>query len=415
MVRAFRRRTFSRAIPLALALVIFGAGVAAAKPAIAVLGIEVVDKSGTPTPADTQVATELTSGLRSRAKAGTGTYQLAPGSDKELIDEKLLKNCDDEKPACMAQIGSELGADALMYGKIEKQGGAYLVTISLLDVRRKTRERAYPDSIPLSEAQGAALQGWAEDLREADRPERQLHRRRQDQRRRGSRHDPDRWRGEGEHHEWRRPGRRSRGGSLQGRRRGEDFHRWEKADVTCTAGQTVNLAAELQRIVPLGVGGVGPGGQTTGTIDLSHSVTGTVSQDDSLPWKAFTITGTVATGVLAVGLVYSRSQLEKTGPASGFFKYGSNCSDDGMGGYNVKNGTTVDDCRHAGTYSTLTFVSGIGTAVAGGFTLFALIKTVTSHSSEQQPVAGRRVRKPAIAVKPVFDRNGGGATLEYDW
>ena len=291
---------------LSLLLVGLMGSVVFAKPAIAVLGLEVVDKTGTPTPADTVVAQELTSGLRSRAKAGTGPYQLAAGSDKELIDEKLLKNCDDEKPACMSQIGSELGADVMMYGKIEKQGGAYQVTIVLLDVRRKVREKTYPDSIPLSEAQGAALQGWAKKIYAkltgqtdtctiavktnggADRGTILV----------GGQEKGSLTNGVGQV-------------SLSEGRysiavEAKDFHRWDKSDVTCTAGQTTSLTADLERSSS-GGGGVGPGGTTTGTIDLSHPQPGTEPHASTGPWKAVMIGGlAIATGVFAVGLVYTR-------------------------------------------------------------------------------------------------------------
>src|SRR5206468_10060463 len=116
--------TMTRALSLTcLAILMIGAAGASAfaKPSIAVLGLEVIDASGAPPQQDTQVAKELTDGLRSRAKAGTGPYQLAPGSDKELIDEKLLKACDNEAATCMAAIGNELGADILMFGHIERQ------------------------------------------------------------------------------------------------------------------------------------------------------------------------------------------------------------------------------------------------------------------------------------------------------
>src|SRR4051812_36981721 len=90
-----------------VALLILGsAAFAGNKPKIAVLGIEVV--GGEVTTADAQIAKELTEALRGRAKVGTGPYEMAPGSDKELIDEKLLKNCDTEAPACMASIGGDL-------------------------------------------------------------------------------------------------------------------------------------------------------------------------------------------------------------------------------------------------------------------------------------------------------------------
>ena len=62
--------------------------------------------------------------LRDRASKPNGSrpYQLAPNADKELIDDKLVKQCDDEKPSCMQGIGKDLNADMLLYGRIEKQG-----------------------------------------------------------------------------------------------------------------------------------------------------------------------------------------------------------------------------------------------------------------------------------------------------
>ena len=157
----------SRALSLtctALVLLGLGGSAFAAKPSIAVLGLEVVDLNGTPTPADTQAAKELSDGLRARAKAGTGPYQLAPGSDKELIDQKLLNNCDDEKPSCMSAIGNQLGADILMFGRLEKQGRQYQVSMKVLDVGRKTVLKTSSDMIPVGEASGAALQGWAKKI-----------------------------------------------------------------------------------------------------------------------------------------------------------------------------------------------------------------------------------------------------------
>ena len=86
------------------------------KPTVAILGLEVVDPSGIDA-TSTSVARDLTEGLRARAKAGTGPYQLAIGSDKELIDEKLIHNCD-ELIGCMSEIGKNLGAKYLITGKV---------------------------------------------------------------------------------------------------------------------------------------------------------------------------------------------------------------------------------------------------------------------------------------------------------
>jgi len=111
------------------------------KPTVAILGLEVVDPTGIDAQT-TSVARDLTEGLRSRAKAGTGPYQLAIGSDKELIDEKLIHNCDSEALACMAEIGKNLGANFLIYGRLEKRADGYAVTINLLNVDKMKMEKA---------------------------------------------------------------------------------------------------------------------------------------------------------------------------------------------------------------------------------------------------------------------------------
>ena len=125
------------------------------KQLVAVLGLE-----GTGDP----VARDLTEGLRARAKAGTGPYQLAAGSDKQLVDEKILHNCADEAPSCMAMIGDELGADMLVFGHIDPVKPGVEVTLTLFDVHKKVVERSVTEVVPASEASGAALQGYAKKL-----------------------------------------------------------------------------------------------------------------------------------------------------------------------------------------------------------------------------------------------------------
>src|SRR5450432_2641716 len=138
----------SRAIRLsssALVVVCALAGVAVAKPSIAVLGLEVIDKSGSPSNDDVTFAKNLTEGLRARAKIG-GPYSIAPTGDKELIDLKLLKGCDEEKPACMAGIGGDLNADFLIYGSVTKRGKNYDISVNFLDVHAGKREKTVPTS-----------------------------------------------------------------------------------------------------------------------------------------------------------------------------------------------------------------------------------------------------------------------------
>src|SRR5256885_14783176 len=132
-------------------------GWAGGKPPIAILGLEVYDNGSGIDPETTRAAKEITSALRDRAKAGTGPYTPV-GGEKELIDEKLLNNCDSEAPTCMAAIGAEPGAEMLMYGKIEKATqngqGVYKVSLKLLHVGRKQLTTSTVETLPASESTG---------------------------------------------------------------------------------------------------------------------------------------------------------------------------------------------------------------------------------------------------------------------
>jgi hypothetical protein len=136
----------------------------AGKPPIAILGLEVYDNGGGIDPETTRAAKELTAALRDRAKAGTGPFTPVQG-EKELIDEKLLNNCDSEAATCMATIGTGLGAEVLMYGKIEKATqsgqGVYKVTLKLLSVARKQLTASTVENLPMTDATGVKVQTYA--------------------------------------------------------------------------------------------------------------------------------------------------------------------------------------------------------------------------------------------------------------
>jgi hypothetical protein len=138
------------------------------KPKIAVLGLEVQTTGGAPDPESTKIARDLTDGLRRKALGGAGQYTMAPQSERELIDEKLMASCLDENAKCMAQIGAGLKADFLLYGRIDKNtkdcGDGYRVTLKLLDVA-KAAEVSPPSPakscISLATAKDNA-KGWGE-------------------------------------------------------------------------------------------------------------------------------------------------------------------------------------------------------------------------------------------------------------
>src|SRR5690349_6728141 len=100
-------------------LICFGGSAWAGKPKIAVLGLEVAPgPTGAVDPEMTQVARDITKELRQRAQSGASPYVIAPNSNKELTDEKLLMSCDNEAASCMVVIGAGLATDLLLYGRV---------------------------------------------------------------------------------------------------------------------------------------------------------------------------------------------------------------------------------------------------------------------------------------------------------
>lgn len=393
---------------LAVILIFSGSVAFAGKPSIAVLGLEVVDQSGTPTAADTQAAKELTEGLRARAKAGTGPYQLAPGSDKELIDQKLLNNCDSEAASCMSSIGNQLGAEILMYGRLEKQGKSYQVTLKVLDVGRKSVLKSSSDMIPLSEANGPSLQAWAKrmygrltgdtsggtvvvKLANADRGTILI---------------------DGEPKGTITNGSGQVAGLSDGKYRvtveSEGFRRWEK-DVTLSGGSlTVPVELEAGSGADFVGSGFGPGGSGPGN--------GPEGRSSKKLWLGGAIGGGVFIAAGASWWIYNWRQLEgviddqcehgikrpecpnPTGSSDGFDKDASDRKGDGHKRQTWVGGGLI----------------GLG-AVIAGFSIWKL--TRSSASAERQAARGKRVRKnPTFIVTPVVSPNGGGgATLRIDW
>lgn len=151
---------------LCLFIVLLAGGHAAAKgkDKIAILGLEVLGTT-TVDSESTRVAQDLTVALRTRPKAGQGPYQWTPGSERELVDEKIMNNCPGEEKECMAKIGAALGADYLVYGKIERKqlGGqaGYQISLKLLKVASAQQLPGWTEFIPLAETSLTKLQEWA--------------------------------------------------------------------------------------------------------------------------------------------------------------------------------------------------------------------------------------------------------------
>lgn len=150
-----------RLVAICLGLAIcFGGSAWGDKPKIAILGLEAAPgPNGAIDPGAQLVAREITRELRHRVQSPTSPYVVAPNSNKELVDEKLLMSCDAEAPDCMVVIGAGLASDVLLYGRVDKKGESFRVSLKLLDVKRRTVQPAV-DDLPV----GGAVAGISRRL-----------------------------------------------------------------------------------------------------------------------------------------------------------------------------------------------------------------------------------------------------------
>lgn len=124
---------------------------------VAVLGLEV---TGTVDLESTAAAKRLTGALREQVHGGLH-YELAPNSNKDLMDEKITAGCDSEAVDCMAKIATRLGANRLVYGRIQKQAkdgeAGYQLELKLLSVDQRA---VHPVRVWIAEDDlaGAALE-----------------------------------------------------------------------------------------------------------------------------------------------------------------------------------------------------------------------------------------------------------------
>ena len=134
-----------------------------AKPKVAVLGLEVTGKSGN-NPKAISAAKSLTHALRHEANRPTSPFELAAGSNKDLLEMKMLSGCSDEGHSCMADIGKQLGANKLIYGRLERGSGGYKVSINLLDTSSTELEKQSSELVAFGDMEGSSLERRARTL-----------------------------------------------------------------------------------------------------------------------------------------------------------------------------------------------------------------------------------------------------------
>ena len=404
----------------AILLVCALAGTAlAAKPTVAVLGLEVYDPTGQIDQGTTAVAKDLTDALRSRAKLPSGPYQFQPGSEKELIDEKLIKNCDNEAVSCMSQIGKDLGADFLIYGRLEKKPDGYQVSINLLNVTKKKFEKAKsPMTVPLGAAKdpqqilsvatkaynelvGVLTNGTLIVKSNADRGTVLI-----DNEPKGT----------------------LASGSLtlslpEGPYRvaieADGFERSTETKITVRSGETTTQDVRLvEAKKPPGGNGntvITPPGDKKPD-EMFHTTTGTTSSSKSNVWKPMFVASVVV--ALGAGGFWGFSYYKEQQAADDAAKKLQGMNHPALDESSCNDPQYKTALKDACKYKDWTTYGIIGTGV--GVALMAVTGYMAfgrgdSESDAKVGTRGKRVQKPAIAVTPILQPNGGGAAFRIDW
>jgi hypothetical protein len=152
------------------------AWLAAAAPAraddvkLAILGVEAEHVA----PA---VAQRLTDALRARAAATPGA-QLVEG--KDLVELRMIFNCDREAPDCLSKAGRSLGADLVVYGfvhpgkRLKKgrrgKGKPIAVSLHTLDVKLNAFKSSVSDTVASDQLAAGATRWFPQLVRIDARP-----------------------------------------------------------------------------------------------------------------------------------------------------------------------------------------------------------------------------------------------------
>jgi hypothetical protein len=143
-----------------IAILVCMTATAAASPRmkVAVLPIEVVANEPTE-----RLAGEITTELRAAPVAeGNGVHVAA--SPRTIAGARRAAQCPTEALACMSAIGASLGADVLIYGKVQRRSYGYQISLRLLDVTRRRVQRSVSEVIAKPDATGAPLAAMVQSL-----------------------------------------------------------------------------------------------------------------------------------------------------------------------------------------------------------------------------------------------------------
>jgi PEGA domain len=416
---------------ITLLLVLFtGIGFASAKPKVAVLGLEVLDKANAKASID--AARQLTEGLRLAAKT-SGPFDVADNSQREFLDEKIINQCESEQRECLLKIAGNFGATSLVYGKLQltENKKSFQVTVFLLAADKGAAKPAIT-SVPVTSSpqdlQTAGKKIYNELVGVGSVGSIVIKAKTS----KGIVYINGDMRGQLVDGELKAT--QLADGEYKVKITADGFKKWEET-VKVKAGQATVVEPDLEaeakpaviepedkgsRPVTNDGGGKDPYKLETRENTISHGGSRT-------GWKIAAVGGAViAAGSMGVW-VWQRSGRESniddlkalTGPKVGFkgapFPWEGCDASKGitMNPSDDANALWEDACGNSRNM----WIAGTVASLAGAFAAFAVYKGyISSDESESQPTAStRRARKPRFAFTPVMSPDGGGASMRIDF
>ena len=418
MIRVLQ--TFALAL---LVLGLSGRAAVAAKPTVVILGLEVLaDKSGNIDQQTVQVARDFTTQLRSRAIAAG---QLIPHSDKELVDEKLIRNCTNAEATCIAPIGQEFSATYLIYGSVEKTGTGFKISLHMLNVATKTSAKNFALDLKDTNAIGLSDGGKSAYAGLLGGDPGMLNINIQNDGVDGGSVTV----GKDKHP--------LSGGHLTVKDLGPDrytivvevtgFQRYEQT-VALAQGEKKEVVVTL---VPVAGIKVTPPKCPEGSLECTNTVSHTNNHTGYkvVGYSALVLSAAAAGYALHTPKAVTRYQDPSTGiaptipsgaagPMSNMQYTDSDCGNSAVRTYKGENSTGNQQFDAACSARQKQVIAAIVSGAAAGIAVVALI--MAYRSSDDQPekhaqMGHRKSPKPLIAITPILSPDGGGATLRIDF
>ncbi len=404
---------------ITLLLVLFtGMGVASAKPKVAVLGLEQVDKAGSK--ATQEAARAVTEGLRQASRAG-GPFD-ASDTQRELSDEKMLAGCgpdsrEAEERECVKKIAATLSVGAVVYGKITLADKKNLeVRVWLLNLDRSAPKNATvtaPASSSVVELQGVGRKLYSE-LTGAPAPAASGGFTFKTKATSGIVYINGEPRGQIANGEYKSPPLAD--GDYKIRVEADGYKKLEDT-VKVKNGQISSIDVKLEdkeEVKPPPIEDEDKGSRPVRTdkpsIDLSRE--GTESKRSGRTgWKVVAVTGFVvaaAAGGYAAWTAKELSDTPKTGSAvnlGGFEAFTAKCDK-----YELADDRETCSLTKRNSFAFVGLGVGVTIGLVGTYMGF-----IRSDSGPERSAATKRARKPRFAVTPVVSPDGGGATFRLDF